>query len=497
MKKVLLSLGFAMFSQFSFGQGATCSSSTVISTNGTYTAASITGTYFAGCPTGSPSPAPTNGAWYSFTPTSSGSVTISSDLTQNNGTAKRNETRLSVYTGTCGTLTCVAGSDDVSGTNYLSEATFNVTAGTTYYVQWDNSWVGSADPQASLGFDFTYSFTSCSPITALNVSSMTTTSATITWTAPTPTPASYDIEYGALGFTQGMGTMANVTTPTYTFPAQAAGSNIGFYIRTNCGTSQGTWMGPYVVYLPKSAPYSNNFDNASNRSDGFISPAGWGINLDDPTATPPLVVSHTASAIYFCSTDTTQASNEQLYSAPFNLMVGTTNNIAFWTRLFPLGSGGLTTPMTLKLYYNTTRSLTGATQIGSAITVNGTTYTQQTASFTVPTSGTYYLIFSNETASATNATALLFDTFSITGTLGTSDLVLTKNASLSPNPTSDILNIKTDSKINAVSVVDMTGRKVNVKLQGNQVDVKELPVGNYLINIETKDGVSTQKFIKK
>ncbi|MCI3935976.1 T9SS type A sorting domain-containing protein [Chryseobacterium aahli] len=69
--------------------------------------------------------------------------------------------------------------------------------------------------------------------------------------------------------------------------------------------------------------------------------------------------------------------------------------------------------------------------------------------------------------------------------------------SLYPNPTSDILNIKSDSKINAVSVVDMTGRKVNVKLEGNQVDVRELPVGNYLINIETKDGISTEKFIKK
>ena len=79
----------------------------------------------------------------------------------------------------------------------------------------------------------------------------------------------------------------------------------------------------------------------------------------------------------------------------------------------------------------------------------------------------------------------------------TKDNEVNKDISLHPNPTSDILNIKTDSKINAVSVVDMTGRKVNVKLQGNQVDVRELPVGNYLINIETKDGVSTEKFIKK
>ncbi len=88
--------------------------------------------------------------------------------------------------------------------------------------------------------------------------------------------------------------------------------------------------------------------------------------------------------------------------------------------------------------------------------------------------------------------------FTTTATLGTKDAVEIKSdMQISPNPTSDILNIKTDSKINAVSVVDMAGRKVNVKLQGNQVDVRELPVGNYLINIETKDGVSTEKFIKK
>ncbi|WBV61040.1 T9SS type A sorting domain-containing protein [Chryseobacterium camelliae] len=66
-----------------------------------------------------------------------------------------------------------------------------------------------------------------------------------------------------------------------------------------------------------------------------------------------------------------------------------------------------------------------------------------------------------------------------------------------PNPTSDILNIKTDSKITAISVVDLTGRKVNVKLDGDKVDVRNLSAGNYLIHIETKEGIFTEKFIKK
>lgn len=72
-----------------------------------------------------------------------------------------------------------------------------------------------------------------------------------------------------------------------------------------------------------------------------------------------------------------------------------------------------------------------------------------------------------------------------------------KGIKIFPNPTSDILNIKTDSKINSVSVFDISGKKVNVKLDGDKVDVRSLPAGTYLINVETKDGISTEKFIKK
>lgn len=72
-----------------------------------------------------------------------------------------------------------------------------------------------------------------------------------------------------------------------------------------------------------------------------------------------------------------------------------------------------------------------------------------------------------------------------------------RNISVYPNPTSDVLNIKTDSKINAVSVVDLTGKNVNVRLDGDKVDVRSLPAGAYLINVETEDGISTEKFIKK
>lgn len=83
--------------------------------------------------------------------------------------------------------------------------------------------------------------------------------------------------------------------------------------------------------------------------------------------------------------------------------------------------------------------------------------------------------------------------------LGTQDTKIVSKIGLTvyPNPTTDILNIKSDSKIINVSVVDLTGRKVNVKLYTDQVDVRELSTGTYLINVETKDGIYTEKFIKK
>lgn len=73
----------------------------------------------------------------------------------------------------------------------------------------------------------------------------------------------------------------------------------------------------------------------------------------------------------------------------------------------------------------------------------------------------------------------------------------TPSVKIYPNPTSDILNIKADSKINNVTVTDFSGKKINVTLDNDKIDVRAIPAGSYLINIETKDGISTEKFIKK
>ena len=85
----------------------------------------------------------TAGEWFAYTASANYTVTISSDLTQNGNT----DTRVQVYTGTCGNLTCLVGDDD-SGTGLLTLAVFYANAGQTYMIAWDNRF-------SSLGFDFT------------------------------------------------------------------------------------------------------------------------------------------------------------------------------------------------------------------------------------------------------------------------------------------------------------------------------------------------------
>ncbi|KQT23387.1 hypothetical protein ASG22_13520 [Chryseobacterium sp. Leaf405] len=83
--------------------------------------------------------------------------------------------------------------------------------------------------------------------------------------------------------------------------------------------------------------------------------------------------------------------------------------------------------------------------------------------------------------------------------LAIDETTVAKNEGISiyPNPVVDYLTIKSDKKVNKVEVFDMSGRNVNAELNGEKVNVTDLSSGNYIINIETKEGKTSKKFIKK
>ena len=88
--------------------------------------------------------------WYTYTPDADYSMTVSSYVTG----VTPVDTRMHIYTGTCGNLTCVGGDDD-TGPGYSSIATMNVEAGVTYTIVWDNFWTNAG---------FTFSLTVTDPV---------------------------------------------------------------------------------------------------------------------------------------------------------------------------------------------------------------------------------------------------------------------------------------------------------------------------------------------
>lgn len=80
-------------------------------------------------------------------------------------------------------------------------------------------------------------------------------------------------------------------------------------------------------------------------------------------------------------------------------------------------------------------------------------------------------------------------------TLAVSDL--NKNQiKISPNPATEFVKISGVENIDNVRVFDMTGKIVK-EAKGSDVVVKELPAGQYIINVYTGNQVISRKLIKK
>lgn len=147
MKKITTSL-FLFLPLLNFAQNS-CATAIPVTT-GTYINLGLTGTELPTPDCSDEDDTAFAADWYSFTATSANPVTISSSTPEN--ISEFVDTRLHVYSGTCGNLVCAGFSDDFDpdNDNYTSEVTFTPIAGQTYYFAWDDYWYFS---------DTTFNFT--------------------------------------------------------------------------------------------------------------------------------------------------------------------------------------------------------------------------------------------------------------------------------------------------------------------------------------------------
>ena len=150
-----------------------------------------------------------------------------------------------------------------SGT-WDTEITFQITAP-------DGSSVGSYGPYpTNSGNSYSVwtgvSNSTCAPPACLDpyglsASNGTSSSIDVSWTGG-PNAASYNVEYGVTGYTQGSGTTTTASTASTTITGLTAYTLYDFYVQADCGANgTSTWAGP-ISYstCPGAAPYLENFD---------------------------------------------------------------------------------------------------------------------------------------------------------------------------------------------------------------------------------------------
>ncbi len=528
MKKLLLSLSFLMIGFTTFAQ-LTCATATTITANGTLTVPTLTGTYEVNCFTNTtattPLGGPMNAIWYKYTATANGTVVVSSNLPTNVAPLSV-DTRVSVTTGTCGALVCSTFNDDVSGSNYLSTASFTVTSGTTYYIMWDNVY-------SDLGFDFTFAFTlapTCIGVTVVNEpTSVTMTSATLNWAAPTVVPAMYEIEYGVAPYLLGGGgTVATFSTNSVALSGLTANATYNYFIRSKCSatefsgytTSQSFSLmdadGGLVIY--NTTGISSTGMEVTSTANGAATQMGDAIVL---SGTARYLRSITANFFSL------------VVSTPYTLTMSLYTDCPTVTGAGVCGSGtGTLFPFSSPVTVNVTPTAIGASQDVvfpfADLDLSSETDNTLTVMINASRNSAIWTIGEKPTIGAMPAGQTGFGAVTRCGSTGTNngcgrnfnidnnarmkivaasaplatDRFLSNIFSISPNPANDLVKISnTDNiNINEISITDLNGRIVKTATYKNvsniEINVADLTTGLYFLNINSDKGIVTKKIMK-
>ena len=127
------------------------------------------------------------------------------------------------------------------------------------------------------------------------------------------------------------------------------------------------------------------------------------------------------------------------------------------------------------------------------ILINGATDNVYTAT----ESGNYYVIATNNSTSCLgySNTAIVTE-----NTLSSENFNLKSNIKIYPNPANEILNIFSDkTSIKSISIVNMIGQKlISKEINSNdfKINISNLSLGSYFIQLNTSNGNKVIKFVK-
>jgi hypothetical protein len=253
-------------------------------------------------------------------------------------------------------------------------------AGTTFRLvfQWRNDTGGGSNPPIAI--DNVSLVSSCSGPVAIAASGITNVSANANWNAFAGA-TSYDVQYRVVG-SPSWTTISAVAGTTTALTGLTANTSYEYQVKANGPVCNA--FSPSITFNttcdPFSIPYNESFESA-------VVPA----LPSCVTSSHPLTRSSTATGAaprtgnIYQNIRWTPTVNKYVYSAPLALTASTSYDFGAWY-LTDGGAGW----STIRLYANTTPSITGATLLTTVSNATNTTYQKIQGTYVAPTTGTYY-----------------------------------------------------------------------------------------------------------
>jgi hypothetical protein len=468
-----------IYSLSGFGQngGSTCGTAVSI-TPGSFTATAISvGTNGGEMGTSQPR----SSAWFTFTPAEDGTVDVSSCL-------GGRDTRVYIGTGTCGSLSVLASNDDAcpdgtSDFDYASSVSgVALTAGVTYYIEWDNRW--DAGP-----FDWTLTFDAapaCSEITNPVADLLLDTSIDFSWDGAAFGPAAgYSWEIVSAGTGQGTNVIAsgNTTgTSASSGDVLTANTDYDLFIQTDCGVNgSSAWVGPLGFTTLNFTPVSNDLcvGAITLTIEGNVADAASATYTSGSVAN----TANTNIAAFECNGFTGNALDDVWYafvasSADVNITVDTN-----FDAVLNLFSGDCNNLSVLECADDSFTSTGGIEEINASGLTVGQTY--------------YFRVYSyGETPPANAAFEVALWT---PQTLSNSEVLANAEFIYYPNPVSDLLTIRAQNSIERINMINVMGQTV-LEIRPNTVetdiDMQALGSGTYFAQVTIAGVTNIIKVLK-
>lgn len=195
--------------------------------------------------------------------------------------------------------------------------------------------------------------------------------------------------------------------------------------------------------------------------------------------------------------DADGASEDWLFSRCLDLQAGKLYSLAYWKRLTTGYAGSLAA----MLGTNQNSTVMNQVLVPAATLPANSTYIKDSVSFSVTTTGVYYIGFRAVNVDANNSIALRIDDvkLSLLGTVGINE-VESAVSSIYPNPSNGLINISVVKPNTQLEVFNILGEKVysqaNLTVGVNTVDLSTtLSAGTYAVRLINNNEIQVKNIV--